>query len=164
MGSWGNRGGQRRCRRWCRCPHEEERDGATLNVDSRDGRSHERRVRCGQRSEECSNPKLEQVISSRPFHPWPRSGAKSVGPTAKPLWHIPSWCLPASGQRALTPRKRSQAKDDFRRREQLAPGPVWTGALARTGVATGTDVAGDPGSVLHHSAKPTVRAALRELD
>ena len=66
MGRWSNRGGQCHRGRWRRCPQQEEEcEGDTLDLDSRDGRSHKRRIRCSQRSEECSNPKLEQVSSSR---------------------------------------------------------------------------------------------------
>ena len=72
-----------------------------------------------------------------------------VGPTAKLLRHTTSFVVLACRRPAGShPAGSCLAEDDFRRRERLPPVTVWAGALARTGVATGTDVAGDPGSVL----------------
>jgi hypothetical protein len=65
VGRWSNRGGQRRCRRWRRCP-QQEGEGDTLDLDSRNGGSHERRIRCSQRSEGRGSPPLvRRSISDR---------------------------------------------------------------------------------------------------
>lgn len=58
MGRRSNRAGQRHRRRRRRCPQQEECEACTLDLDSRDGRSHERRIRCSQRSEGRRSPPL----------------------------------------------------------------------------------------------------------
>ena len=87
-----------------------------------------------------------------------------VGPTAKPLRHnfLRGAHLPAAG--GLSSRGKLSSEGRFlSARATDRPSQPWTGALARTGVATGTDFAGDPGSVLQPlPLRRLLRAALRE--
>lgn len=64
VGRWSNRGGQRCCCRWRRCPQQTECEGGPLALDSRDGCSHERRIRCSQRTEGRRNPPLARRSTS----------------------------------------------------------------------------------------------------
>ena len=58
VGRWSNRGGRGDCRRRRSCPQQEEPEGAALDLDPRNGRSYERRIRRSQRSEGRGNPPL----------------------------------------------------------------------------------------------------------